>query len=317
MSNLCLVSAFYPIRTAEVGRSVESYLSMLSRLSFMTDGFPMKVFIPADIDTSFYVYSSSVEFIRLELSHIPTSTYLSQIFSSESSPAISADSSCVELSNPKYLAIQYGKFFLLDFVRSRYPSFDYILWIDAGLPRFLSTIDFKPLVQVLLKYSPGFCCQYNLYPYILNPLRAFPSRLSCGLSAACGSFFVVSASFTHLICDLVENYLRDVVMMKLPLHNEQIFITSLIDNHALNSLVFLRILSFRHLSFAPKSILPYLCIPFPFGLSYNSLYPHGMFLFQPSSMRLFLLSCVFLPLHFSYRFVVKILKMLSLSFRDF
>jgi hypothetical protein len=242
--SFAFVTAYFPIRTSETGRSIYDYLANLDLLANIVYPFTLYIYLDHSL-RDLRIILPNTHCILCTLDDIPTYELVKSSFANFHT--INESGRPVELRDPRYLGIQYGKFYLLNKTFNDFPGYSYLAWIDAGTPRFTPKIDVHCIVDMLQDNKADLFCQINLLPYPFYYLRTLTSRLDSGLSAVAGGFFIISNKASFNIYHHVVEYLANSISGLLPLHNEQIFLSCLSFTRQFNRLLFIRTFSSNHL----------------------------------------------------------------------
>lgn len=253
-SQLCFVTSYYPIREEEPGRNRLDYYRHLKDLCQLIKNVAIYIYLDEGVDFSFDE-EENVYIIRHKFSEIPTHKLIFDMPQKTFSP----ENQQIELRDPRYLTIQYGKFFFLKNTLENYGNFKYAMWIDAGSTRFISSIN-PNIYEYLERLSEiDIHFQVNLLPYPLHYARSFHNRIKRGQSAVCGSFFAVSKKAANNLYLDSAQYLSLAKQKKMCLHNEQIYLSSLVGSHKFNLSCYLRIFDKNHLACLPANHAKTIC----------------------------------------------------------
>ena len=281
-SQLCFVTSYYPIREEEHGRNRLDYYRHLKDLCQLIKNVAIYIYLDEGVDFNFDD-EENVYIIKYKFCEIPTH----ELFFSMPEKTFSPKNQQIELRDPRYLTIQYGKFFFLKNTLENYDNFKYAMWIDAGSTRFISSIN-PNIYEYLERLSEvDIHLQVNLLPYPLHYARSFHNRIKRGQSAVCGSFFAVSEKAANKLYLDSAQYLSLARQKKIGLHNEQIYLSSLVGSRKFNLSCYLRIFDKNHLACLPANHTKMI-----FNLYIQGYIIKGMTLKNPSIHGLITLSLI-------------------------
>lgn len=153
-----------------------------------------------------------------------------------------SDPNRIECKTSLYSIIQYSKFpWVLSAARENYFNSDYFFWLDAGASRFIPDLDISSLrfpgenFMNQVKMYPGkILYQMYLFPYTDLSLKSEDithDYLYDNRSYVWGGMFGVDASSIEKLASLIDIVLKQEMLEKNLLNNEQIAIGFLLKDH--------------------------------------------------------------------------------------
>ena len=244
MSKVTIVSALFDIERVD-GRPWEEYLKWFD--VFLQLNVPMVLFVSKDlkdfIDERRYKISQRTQILIQTVDQIPyyhLKDEIQDILDSEEYKENISDPDRIECKQAMYSVIQYSKFpWLTEAAQMNPHGSDYFFWLDAGGSRFFDGFDLnqpypsEEALSQLGQMGESFLVQMNTeyYTDLANAQSLELDYLYDNRSYVLGSMFGGHKKSVFKVCDMVDNILRNEMIAKNSVNNEQIALGYLIKKY--------------------------------------------------------------------------------------
>ena len=231
MRTPCLVyTALFDLSRESVdGRSIQQYLDWLRETALIFPG--LIVFHDGSCDK---LEVPGIECIKIEKSELLTFTYLNPLkeLLRDFKPIATRD---ITFSLPEYALVQFAKFELANKLLEE-RSFDSILWVDAGISRFIdktkpySSLMDSMFLKQLLNFEYQFAFEIDLRRNITIPRLKVPvAEFGSCRRIISGTSFWIRRDGIDLIWKNVQQHLSSMISRSV-WDNEQVYLREFLGN---------------------------------------------------------------------------------------